>query len=187
MQLSGGRENACCSVSFSFTSFVSSSRTAGRGITALKYAFSGVFCALERGQELLCFIVDVVLRYPATFLRSVWRSKRKLVGVRRNCLLRLCDDLNSLVSGFEVGGLTCRVVVQKLKQIFFGEAQDEPFLCVVVCNILRETAAVGAAPCLPFRGTFIGSWSSGAGEGSKVAELCQVWFGYQPVVTNEGR
>lgn len=77
--------------------------------------------------------------------------------MRRNCLLRLCDDLNSLVSGFEVGGLTCHVVVQKLKQIFFGEAQDESFLCVVVCNILHETAAVGAAPCLPFRGTFIDS------------------------------
>lgn len=41
------------------------------------------------------------------------------------------EAMQQLVSCFGVGDLTCQVVVQELKQIFFGQAHEESFLSVL--------------------------------------------------------
>lgn len=73
-----GSENACCSVSFSFTSFLNSRKTVSHGITALKYAFSRVFCSLERSQELLRVLLSTAsswMEYSGT-LQLCWEVSR---------------------------------------------------------------------------------------------------------------
>lgn len=40
--------------------------------------------------------------------------------------------VRQLISYFGVGDVTCQIVVQHIKQIFFGEAYRNPF-CLCVC------------------------------------------------------
>lgn len=74
--------------------------------------------------------MDGVLRYPAALLESVLRSRCKLWGWEGIAFW----DCATAFFCFGVGDLTW-LIVQQLKQIFFGEAYEESFLCVC-CSIL---------------------------------------------------
>lgn len=127
-----GNENACCSTSFSFTSFLSSSKTVSHGITVLKYAFSRVFCSLERVQELLRVLLSTASSWTerSGTLQLCWETSRG-ADVNSGAEKELpSETVRELVSYFWVGDLTCQVVVQQLKHIFFGKAYEESFLSV---------------------------------------------------------
>lgn len=71
--------------------------------------------------------MDGVLRYPAALLESLLWSRCKLWGWEG---IAFWDNAAAFFSCFEVGDLTWLDVAQQLKQIFFGEAYEESFLCV---------------------------------------------------------
>lgn len=71
--------------------------------------------------------MDGVLRYPAALLESLLWSRCKLWGWEG---IAFWDNATAFFSCFGVGGLTWLDVAQQLKQIFFGEAYEESFLCV---------------------------------------------------------
>lgn len=146
-----GSENACCSVSFSFTSFPDSSKTVNHGITALKYAFSRVFCSLEKGQELLRVLLSAASSWMerSGTLQLCWEASQGLDVNFEGEEELPTETVQQLGSYFGVGDLTCQVVVQQLMQIFFGEVYEESFVCwgVLFCfvfNILHKPAPMGA-------------------------------------------
>lgn len=72
------------------------------------------------------FIMDGVLRYPAALLESVLRSRCKLWGWEGVAFWDRATAFFLLWGGrFDLAGC-CSAV----KQIFFGEAYEESFLCV---------------------------------------------------------
>lgn len=115
----------------SFTSFLSSSKMVSHGITALKYAFSRVFCSLERGQELLRVLLSTASSWMecSGTLQLCWEVSQgadvSFEGEKKS----LSGTMQKFASYFGVGDLSCQVVVQPLKRIFFGEVYEESFLC----------------------------------------------------------
>lgn len=105
---------------FFFTSFLNSSKTVGHGITALKFAFSRVFCSLERGQVLLRVLLSTASSWMecSGTLQLCWEVSRG-ANVNFEGEKELpSETMQQLVSYFGVGDLTCQVVVQQLKADF---------------------------------------------------------------------